>query len=304
MIDTIAKGLLTRTLQRLARAPAGPATSSLGILKPDRLGDLVLATGAIRRLSVGLPAEQVTLIVSRATGEFARTQFPNSHIVVLPEVRSGGLNDTLKALFPLRRALLGHSFKDLVCLRYQRNLFDWIAFDAFPANSKTTLEDGADFLAAPQKRALRKPQARYVPEPVEVDPQLCRELLRHAAVCSASQGSGCTPRDILPKIMVRPTNDLGGLVVSPFSSQGVKDIRTYPPLLLAQALRTWSSRSSERIILCGSRSDASKLAELHRFCSGLAASAWRWACSTRSNYFVIASRSRDWCSRWIPQPPT
>lgn len=262
MIANTAKGILISAMQSAARRGPGPATRPLGILKLDRLGDFVLATGAIRFLAEGLTEAEVTLVVSKTTSQFARAQFPGFRIIELPVVGSGGLKDSAKNLLALRRAAAGERFDRLVCLRYQRNLFDWLAFDAFSAGSRVTVDDGASFLTDLQKRAFRRPPANYISQPSAQDPDYCRELQRHAAVCSSATGRGCSPKDVLPLITASLSAEQGGLVVSPFASRGAQDIRTYPRDLLVQALRQFGGISPERIVLCGSPADEAKLSAL------------------------------------------
>ena len=262
MISDFGIKLTISAMQGVTRVTENGARRPLGILKPDGLGDFVLATGAIRRLSEGVTPADLTLIVAAATADFARVQFPGSRVIALPKVHNGGMRDALGNLFALRKTLAGLVFDQLICLRHQRNLFEWLAFGAMSATSKVALEDEAAFLTPSQRKTLRKPHANYIPESRTHEPETCRELSRHASVCSAVSGHACSPRDILPKVEVTPSDRHRGLVVSPF---GGHQIRTYPRNQLAIALRSWSEHSSDEILLCGSPADGPRLTELADF---------------------------------------
>lgn len=262
MIRDLGVKLMIRAMQRVTRVVENGPRRPMGILKPDGLGDFVLATGAIRKLSENVPPADLTLIVAAATADFARAQFPGSRVIVLPKVRTGGMRDAFGNLLALRKTLAGLVFDQLMCLRHQRNLYEWLVFGAIRADSKVALEDDAAFLTPSQRKTWRKPHANYIAQSKVPVPEVCRELGLHATICSVVSGRNCSPRDILPKVVVSPPDKHRGLIVSPF---GGHQIRTYPRNQLAVTLRSWAEHSSDEILLCGSQADGPRLTELANF---------------------------------------
>ena len=113
------------------------------IFKPDALGDLILATGAIQRLNRHFGAGNCTLITSKANHECAEYLFPHN-----PKINTGHSfggrqhGEPLSSLFRVMPRLSRARFNTLVCLRHQRlplhqaMLLTWIkAHRQFGVNS-------------------------------------------------------------------------------------------------------------------------------------------------------------------------
>lgn len=66
------------------RLPEPAELKTVTLLKPDRIGDFVLSTGALNALRDALPAARFTLITRSPSGEIARQQYPDWRIIELP----------------------------------------------------------------------------------------------------------------------------------------------------------------------------------------------------------------------------
>src|SRR4030095_12192251 len=100
-LGTVPNLLIYYLLLARRRRTQGRFYKRVGIFKPDSLGDLVLALGAIRRLVEHYGEENCVLVVCPLNAELAEREFPNVERVIVPGF-DGRLWRTWSALRKLR----------------------------------------------------------------------------------------------------------------------------------------------------------------------------------------------------------
>ena len=187
------------------------------IFKPDALGDLILATGAIQRLNRHFGAGNCTLITSKANHECAEYLFPHN-----PKINTGHSfggrqhGEPLSSLFRVMPRLSRARFNTLVCLRHQRlplhqaMLLTWI---------KAHRQFGVNSPQAPSWDRFREADISY-PGPGTQRNGACLELEAHAAVLSQCTGVQFTGADLKPKLETMPGE--GYLLFNPYGSEEKK----------------------------------------------------------------------------------
>ena len=187
------------------------------IFKPDALGDLILATGAIQQLNRHFGAGNCTLITSKANHECAEYLFPHN-----PKINTGHSfggrqhGEPLSSLFRVMPRLSRARFNTLVCLRHQRlplhqaMLLTWI---------KAHRQFGVNSPQAPSWDRFREADISY-PGPGTQRNGACLELEAHAAVLSQCTGVQFTGADLKPTLETMPGE--GYLLFNPYGSEEKK----------------------------------------------------------------------------------
>lgn len=253
--------LMRRTLaSRLARPePLSPDARHRRacIYKVDRLGDFVLALGALHQLVAHIGADQCRLVVSDVVAPLATREFPSVPLWEIPSSTSGAWRE----LRPLRK-LTAHgwakeSFDELICLRHARSLHrdatlgwiharKWRGLNARPNSGNLSLQNRPE-IPSEYPTAANKPWSR--------------ELVANRLVLEQVLGRPVPWEAIRPRFSRFEPKAGRTVVFCPF---GYERIRDYPESAWIQAWRSVSRKVAE-IHLIGSREQESLLASLaHR----------------------------------------
>lgn len=223
--------------RQLARPIASASTTRVRracLYKLDRLGDFVLATGALRRLVGHFGAANCRLVISAEAAPLAALEFPDVERWTAPATANG----VWRELRPLRRALerewAGERFDTVVCLRHARSLYHDVTLTWLAAENWHGL--GARPSATHLTSSYTAPLADNYPATAEVPWN--RELLAHRAVVSAALGRPVDFADVRPRFTSVHATRGDYLLVCPFSSSAIRD---YPGAHLAAALRELAS---------------------------------------------------------------
>lgn len=215
------------------RHPTPDHGDRVAIFKPDRLGDFVLALGAIHRIVDSVGAHQCILLISRFSREIAAREFPTVETVEVPYL-SWRLWETRRGL----RELVGHPvFRSgvdrLVCLRHHR----------FPHEDLVCAALATRVSVGSRHTPLGEPPGELIRHRLEFDQSIaspvlfegqCEELGWHAAVVSSFLGKPVDLQEILPVIGPQRTDPADPwITVSPFGSAPIRDLPE--PLLVVAA---------------------------------------------------------------------
>jgi len=239
-------------------------TGKVFVFKPDRIGDFVLACGAIRFLCRQYGAGEVTLLVSSLVRPLAEREFPGCRILTvhLPLSRDG--DHWRKVLWKrwqnVRRSNHRRGYEKMVNLRHHPTLLDDLLLGSFRSRDSygATL---APLGGRHWKRRLRTFVPRYAVKypnnlPVELE---CLELEAHRQVVQLLAGRAVTAAEIRPRLEMVATADDGFLLVTPHGSDPLRD---YPPASLAQGIQAGGIPSHAPIILCGEPARSEELQAL------------------------------------------
>ena len=214
----------------------------LFVLKPDNIGDFLLACGGIRALADAAGEENLVLAVKSDVAPLAQREFPGAQIVPLPiRPRKKGVNTTaaniyacLPALFHLlrTRAEVG------ICLRDKRTFLDTILWLA-PRSARRVACQSSLRRAKGGRWALWESAVRTLFRPAllpypATQPDRPSDLQAHRAVVSEVLGRPVTDAEILPRLHCARWTGGGSWLCCPFSSRSSKDL---PAALWAEALR-------------------------------------------------------------------
>jgi len=229
-----AKWLLYRWLARRRRAMGEPYRK-VGIYKADRLGDFVLALGAIRRIVEREGVENCLLILAPYARELAQREFPGVEQAIVEPWHSG-----LSPLLRYRKAhakepLFSRGVSRLVCLRHNRLFQESVVCGSIPANEswgtvtgEPSREPGQWLASLPFDHSYRN----FSQVPGE-----CHDLARHRTVVGGFLGRKPDEVDVIPRMDWRGVTEDPYVSVSPFGSAAIRD---FPPgLLAAMGRRLW-----------------------------------------------------------------
>jgi glycosyltransferase involved in cell wall biosynthesis/O-antigen/teichoic acid export membrane protein/ADP-heptose:LPS heptosyltransferase len=249
--------------RRLAGPDPRPARTRLKvcIFKVDRIGDFVLATGAIRRLLAAHGEENCLLFISHTVAELAAREFPRTRRVTVPPQAAGLLREMAAIRRESRRQLGEYQFEQLVCLRHQRTLYHDLLLTWVKADRWIGLTPDAPRVATLDPAHGYTLPARY---PRTIEAGCSRDLVAHGLIVSDSVGTFVPAAGIQPSLTVGKVEPGSEFLVLPFSSDPV---RNYPAPLLAEALGR--ANLSGPLVLSGTEAQREALEEL----AGLARSA-------------------------------
>jgi len=218
-LPSAVRNALARHLAR-ADALSGQAGRRRACLfKVDRLGDFVLALGAIRTLVRHYGASQCRLVISDVVAPLAALEFPDVARWVAPAAASA----VLQEVRPLRRTLAPtwatEQFDDLVCLRHAPSTYRDVALHWLHARRWIGL--GARPAAGRLPAANRPgPPVAY---PTSDDAPWCRELLAHRAVVAAATGGEPDWETLRPRFSSITPRRGDALVLCPFGNEAIRD---------------------------------------------------------------------------------
>ena len=250
------KWLLFRWLSR-RRYPTGRPYRPVGIYKVDRVGDFVLALGAIRRIVQAEGAKNCLLIISPYVQELAAREFPSVEQVVVQPFLTG--------LRPLLRYLRSRSGENLfrlgvgklICLRHHRFFLENIILGFIPAgetwgavNSELARESGQWLGSISFDHTCRTfPELPGEPS----------EMSRHRAVVDCFFGYAVEVADVVPCMEAGSADLVRFVGVSPYGSAAVRD---FPLDLLASTGRFLWREHHLPLRLLSPREDANRYGEL------------------------------------------
>lgn len=219
----------------------------VAIFKHDRLGDLVLAVGAIRTVVEAYGVKECVLIVSPVAGELARLLFPELAIVVLPRMRRLWKLYHWAPYVWLWWFMKG--FRDLTCdylisLRHHSDPFYDQVYRKLSALRSFGVKQGVRRFS-PGVGPVTYMYTDVTEYPVEGDP-IPHDLEAHRRVLSLALNRQVLADEVVPRLDRR--SETGNfLLLSPFSSDRVRD---FPSGKLIDALRVVRKGSAVPFILC------------------------------------------------------
>ncbi len=225
------------------RHPRAKRQFKLCIFKPDRIGDFILATGAIHYLVRRWGEKNCVMIVSQVVKDLALREFPDVELIVLNQVDGGLRQRAFPLYFTSRRRLRHLHFEDCVSLRHARDEADEIILSWVDADQKF-IDESAGGL-----------NHHRVIEPA-ANPNYCAEIYKHQQLLSRYVQAALPVQATVPRLSYSWQNTYNRLVVSPYGSNA---IRTYPTHGLATILAAVSGKSSVQISICGSREQKLRL---------------------------------------------
>jgi ADP-heptose:LPS heptosyltransferase len=228
----------------------------VAIVKLDRLGDAVLATGAIRLIVDAFGEAHCLLVISRYAEPLLEREFPNVSRLVLP-IAMGHRALPAEAM-AARRVLSRIRCHDVVCLRHQREDWDELVLSWLAGERTVVLEENTNRAKKVVHRLFQFSKAKRFVFDRSQDEQsgICRELLRHQQLLSAALGKPIDARTIQPSLRTPICVGPRKIVVSPFTSTPIKDI-AFPSLLAA--LHAARARSDTDVILVGTPAQSARL---------------------------------------------
>jgi ADP-heptose:LPS heptosyltransferase len=255
-------GLILVTLSLLAGFQR--KRRGLLIFKPDRIGDFVIAIGAIRCLFNKYPEEESTIVCSPIVADLAKKMFPKASIVVVDpfkEVLSETFLGCIKTIWQLSRK----RHIQAISLRHQLTFWQelmWfsvssprrIAFGPPQNVSNTILRFSTKGLRA--SNPTRYPKYQY--------PATTREFSSNLSVVAELIGEEIRESEIHPKLLncgseIRESNSL---YIFPFGSTSIRDI---PHEILGAALVLLQNESlAQEIILLHSPEQREKYSQYSR----------------------------------------
>jgi ADP-heptose:LPS heptosyltransferase len=236
------------------------------VLKPDALGDFILASGTLRLLAKEIGEEQLVLVVRHDVAPLARCQFPAArvHSLRLRETRRV-LNVTavnLAACAPTWVRFCGRRYDGILALRSMRTYLHSFFFFGPPARrrvgcSNPLLESQSGKRGSFEKVAGLIFRPCLLPYP-QASMEFPSELEANRRVVGTYLGRRVERREVLPALNVRNVQRGADWLLCPFSSTVVKDL---PPERWAGALRKVAPMGPPRIRLAGSPAQSERLGE-------------------------------------------
>lgn len=251
-----------------ARPPVrrAPRHLRVAIVKLDRLGDGVLAVGAIRTVLQHYGETQSLLVISPQAEALMAVEFPATPRLVLP---LAVMHRELLAQGAIYRAAVARfACDDVICLRHQREDWDELVLAWLDGRQTWALEPALESRGFTPVRtytwpkAIRPVESRHAARAAE----LCHELERHRQLLSVVLGRQVTGGEILPQLRTASRKAAGGhVLVTPFSAMPIRD---FPPDLLLAALASVRVLTATPIRLYGTLAQGPELERLARAAGG------------------------------------
>ncbi|MEQ2006016.1 MAG: glycosyltransferase family 9 protein [Limisphaerales bacterium] len=218
-----------------ARAPvAVSAPPRVCLFKPDRIGDFVLALGAMRLLTEKHGEANCEIVVLEPVAELARAEFPRACVVALPVVAAmRHLPQAVTSWLKWRKVLAAVTADTVVCLRHHRNLAEECALLWLNARHVVGLQNSRHEISEFDQAALPPSLTSAVQRPAATETPHCLELAGHRALLRLALGREVCGEEVLPQFVSVMPEPGSALLLAPFSSSALKD---YPDAQLAEAL--------------------------------------------------------------------
>lgn len=248
------------------------------IVKPDNIGDFVLATGAIRLLIREAGAENVTLCVKTVLVPLARVQSPGVTVLELPvTAKRKVVNLFLCNLWmcsPLIARLRFSQYDVSVCLRSMRTYLETLVFlvpeaRRFVANENLLLRSGRKVRMAVETFFLRRLRKAELVDYPDAAGEIPLEIEAHRRVVERVLHRPVGIDEVIPELTlptgcVAETGDYW--LCAPLTSLAKKD---YPPARWARIFKSLpASALPARLLLTGSADQKEKLEGIRRTFAG------------------------------------
>ena len=225
--------------------------------KSDRVGDFVLAIGAVRTLTRTYGEERCVLIVSALVEPLARRVFPSTRILVLPEIGSAALKEFAPFYLRARRLLRSVHFERLVCLRHQRTTAYNVLIASLSYRKSFGVETELRFLDEAARFWQPPALGNQVPYPIEGTKGRALELEAHRRVVQSVLERPVSLEEVTPVIVPEGKHPTGALILCPFGSSKIRD---FPEAGWLAVFDTLSWRGT--VLLCGTSADEARLKTL------------------------------------------
>ena len=229
-----------------------------GIFKLDRLGDFVLALGAIRALTRHYGEDQCALIVFQEVGELARLEFPQAAVMELP-ADGGGIRNALPLWWSHRRSLSNLAFEDLICLRHHRALVHHLVLSWVSAGRSIGMANSTLSQLEADEKIWRHELTEELPQPPQAPSGSCLELEAHRLVVERVVEAPVNSETILPRFMSFETKAGDSILVNPYASRAIRD---YPEAQMLAVLKEVTRATNSPLVLCGGPSERGRLQQL------------------------------------------
>jgi ADP-heptose:LPS heptosyltransferase len=237
------------------------------VLKPDNIGDFVLACGAIRLLADQAGEENLVLAVKADVAPLARQEFPRARILALPiRPRRRGERTTLVNFLrclPVLVRLRGLRADVAVCLRDKRTTLQTLLFLAPRATRRVACENSLPRVrqfrwSLWERMVHRMGRPVLLPYP-PAEPGAPSDLIAHRVVAAEALGRSVTLAEVMPRLRCAHWSGGDHWLLCPLSSKARKD---FPAERWAEALReTRDLLPPGGIRLVGSPDQAARLME-------------------------------------------
>lgn len=222
----------------------------IGILKTDRLGDSVLALGAIRLLASQFGEENCVLIASNWGASLFAREFPRMALIEVPSYTSH--RRLLDSAYGLRQQFGDVMCEYVVCLRHQRADWDDIVLSWCGGRNSYVLKPSAKSCLG--KGAIgRMFYNRSLTEVCETSEECIpiranREILRHMILLGNLLGRKIEFDEVCPSFTSCRRKHLESkyVLVCPFGSSRIRD---FPVEALGETLREISRHTNAAIRL-------------------------------------------------------
>ncbi len=225
-----ARALCARQLASPGSATGSHPPKSACLYKVDRIGDFILATGAIACLIDYFGPTQCQLVVSTEVAPLAAAEFHGVPIWSIAPHATGVWREMRKLRKAAAPLWAKTSFRHLICLRHQRSLHRDLTLTWLRAESWDGLGPKP---TAGNLVLTNRPQ---LPHDYPALPALpwSRELLAHRRVVAAILRRDPAWSELRPRLQSVPVSRGSEVVVCPFGNDSIRD---YPPARWAAAIR-------------------------------------------------------------------
>ena len=196
----------------------------LCIYKADRLGDFVLALGAIRLLVNETGADKCVLIASQYGNELAELEFPNVTKIKVSAFGGMRYGEPFASWMFVRPLLSEYFFDYMICLRHQRLSFQSLVLSWVKAPKRygITPKNINDI-----ERTFQCPLFTEDCVYPEIEPSgICGEIEAHRLLLSKLFGRTVTATEILPSFSHHYKKNSEYLLLTPFASTTLKEYST------------------------------------------------------------------------------
>lgn len=220
--------------------------SAIFVLKPDGIGDFVLASGALRLLARECGEENLVLAVLPAVAPLARQQFPSAEVIALPLRKKRVVLNLFLAnflrLLPVWARLLRREFVAAISLRHSRSYLHSFLLASLHAKRLCLVENqlgrgGSKPRTGVETFLWRWRRAVVVPYPFTPS-EAPLEIEANRRVLSCFLGREVALADTLPTLHAQPAEALptepAPVFLCPFSTDRFKD---FPDLRWLELVR-------------------------------------------------------------------
>jgi ADP-heptose:LPS heptosyltransferase len=218
---------MTKITRQRARTPRW----RIGIYKVDRLGDFVLALGAIRAITEIAGEENCLLFHGAAASELAHREFPRLAKIEVPPL-DGKLWVARQSLEDvMSEDAVADGVDQLICLRHFRALFDEVALQMIPASEVWAVRNSAAGKLGYEFVRNRFEGDVIVERPSpESGESLCEDLRCHEALLRRWAGFFLAGHNLRPRLERPARPRRATLALAPFGSDRLRDL---PPRIVA-----------------------------------------------------------------------